>query len=427
MFITDWLVNFSMWSTNGHMGDAMVDTNSTTVIESGKKLSRRSVLKFSSGAITAGAVPQVVSGKDVEMVKLPYAFGREGVREYFQVPKSWNKHRIHVEEVHSTLVDSLSGTPGYHASAIVSHPEGYGGKTGLQIRLELHQDELTREIPDRIEGVPTTVTEPRRRLPGCCDGCCGTTTCDVNRCYYDKTPGGSVIDSVQNTSEGTGTVCSWVEYNGTKYILTAAHLEDGGNCDDSQFNSGDPYQQLSRKVGGIYDYDTNADMLLIDNSDGNHDPTDKIRTESDTKTVNGVLSKSAVSSNLQDDGTCGDDERKVYAQGVTTGKTQGCITAYESTNDDSHVCWDYNRQGIEFGPLYVADGDSGGPVFVDNGSWVYLVCMFSAHLDHYSGDFCGGDYGSSGEGTAAYHLRNSYHLTFDLNLNTQPNCIDCDC
>ena len=46
---------------------------------SSSDLTRRSVLKVSGGAISAGAIPQVVSGQDVEMVKVPRILGRGGV------------------------------------------------------------------------------------------------------------------------------------------------------------------------------------------------------------------------------------------------------------------------------------------------------------------------------------------------------------
>ena len=63
-------------------------------------------------------------------------------------------------------------------SDFVRHPETDGGKKGLQIRLEIDQNTFEREIPDRVEGIPTEVIEPRERKAACC----GTNNCYVNNC-----------------------------------------------------------------------------------------------------------------------------------------------------------------------------------------------------------------------------------------------------
>ena len=221
-----------------------------------------------------------------------------------------------------------------------------------------------------------------------------------------------------------------MEQGGEKRLLTAAHLADGADC-DGEVDKGDYFHQKGQDVGRINDFERSMDYVTIDNDSGNHNPTDKIQTEGNTKTVNGVYTKSAVSSNLVS-GSCGDDEEKVFQMGVTTGVSEGCITAYQSTNDDDHVCWNYTNDsgdptGIEFGPMEVADMDSGGPVYVDNG-WVYMVAMFSAHLEHQQSTICNGrTVGNYGEGPAAYSLQSDYGMVFDLNLSNPVNCDSGSC
>ena len=385
------------------------------------RLSRRALLRASGGAISAGAIAQVARAEEDDMLKVPRILGRNGVREYMYVPGSWYDHLEHVRSALKSLNGGLAGSAGFKSSAIIRHPETYGGKKGFQIRLEIDREKFDGEIPRQVGGIPTKIIEPRERRPACCGS-----HCDWNKCDFDPTPGGVRVFS---DGGGGGTMCCWVERNGNYRVLTAAHIEDGASCDSMEFNQGDGWDQWSQNLGGLQHWDINTDYALIDKSAGNHTPTDKIRIESETLTVYGVYSSTAVANNVQDDETCGDDEDNIYQMGVHSGRTQGCITAMNSTNDDNHVCWDYNGYGVEFGPQNIISGDSGGPVFEDGGSYAYIVCLTSAHLSEYGTDCGNRDVGSYGEGTAAYHLRNNEGLTFDLTgrgLNA-PNCTGGGC
>lgn len=336
------------------------------------------------------------------------------------MPSAWWDHYQHVKNVRESLAKEYVGTEGFSTIGITAHPTDYGGKRGFQIKLTVDPTSFDEPVPERRENIPVTVSEEAKEYQPA-DSSCGDTPpdCYENWCFWDNPPGGIPITADNTGYFGTG--CCWVERKGGYYFLTAYHLFDT-NFDCSTGGAGvDAYQpdksDALHRAGEVKWYNINADWALID-GDASHTRTDQIHDGQSAHEVNGVICDGCMADLV------GCDAGSVYQLGTTTGRTEGCITEINVTKSD---CPDLDGYGFTF-DAQNGEGDSGGPIFVDNGSWVYIAGMY--HGGKWSGSMCDDDgdgdadrsYGSDGIGIAAHRLRNYYDMTFDLNISPSASC-----
>lgn len=377
---------------------------------------RRNILKASASIFSMTGLQGALSNKGTDRIKVPKYLGADGVKEWMKVPRKWYNHYHGVIADKEDFDTHHQDYPGIARTSVTGDPDRkVAGKTAFQIEVSVDTDEQENEIPTKWKGTPVEIVEAAEAHPaGQCSPC---TTCFVNDCYWPNLPGGTVIQSKETGS--VGTIMCLIEKGGIPYVLTAAHL---GDVCDGKLDQGDKFHQRNRTIGEVEEYSKSADYVLVDGSGGNHDKTDILHDGDEEHEINGVVSETAIGDLIDSDPSDGCEEASdpVYEMGWTTGRTKGCVI-------DTHVkewfspCWTFDSEGVEFSNKN-ADGDSGGPVFVDNGGWVYMVCMYSTHYGD-AGSMCGGrKIGETGAGTAAYHLRNNYNMTFDTNWD---NGIDC--
>ncbi|MFB6137198.1 MAG: hypothetical protein ABEJ42_02505 [Halobacteriaceae archaeon] len=404
---------------------------------------RRNLLKATAAGIAGTGIS---SARDVPTVEVPRFLGRDGVKEWMEVPASWKRHLDSVKSKKEQLVTNLSEKPGRYRVGIIASCEGetYGGKRGFQLRVETEETHF-HHVPDEAGGISVATEQLGDYAPAC--GTCSE--CGVNQCHWPDTPGGASIMATYDEKTNYATASCWVEKSGERQLLTAAHI--GGsynpkeNSPDYELDIGDNIYQgklyydslgwIHRKIGEVTEFDQDADYMLIDNSsEYTHNPTDDIVDQSgNAKTVNGVADQHAIADICCGGGLdgcddiCDSDDRKVYKSGITSGVTDGWVKAFGLTRTDQIT---HEGHGVEFS-TFLADGDSGAPVYIDNGSWVYLVASITGGDLHDTNICDDARVHYPGIGTASYHLRSKYNLTYDLDLSNDPRCdsntCDTDC
>lgn len=252
-----------------------------------------------------------------------------------------------------------------------------------KIKVELTQDDVERQIPDEIEGVPVTV---RRNVPKpspSSDISCSNVNYYDD--YYYEIKGGIMIEtSIDSKSDcnGLGSACCRVEYSGAGgYYLSANHL---WNCGGDA--TGDSVYQHGEKVGEIKQSWPSHDVALIEPNGNRPFSSDVIDSPNQ---MYGYETKDQILTHCS-------TNTQIEKRGINTGATTTTISDYDETLSMCGTVYDTIRYS-DYGD---DDGNSGGPYFVEDGS-----------LNSWVGIHSFGDITANFEGAAAYAVRQS-HLVY---------------
>lgn len=359
-----------------------------------KITTRRNLLRATGSSLALGWLSSPVQGRDT--VRVPKYKNANGVIEWREVPRKWDNHINHVLRVVSSFKEKFLDVKGVKSIGLTKSAKTYGGKTGLTIVVEHDSSQITRSfLPNKYDGYEVQVKEWKGgELLGC-----------DNWENFDPTPGGVWVLSDNGTRGTTGYHVKDTS-NGERYMLTAAHLWGYGQNDACPLaENGDVAKRWDGKYGEVRKTVDNEDWTLFDNSLSTVNFEQKIKPENDTRYyVRGYVSEKEMA-NL-----AGGSDVATYKMGCTTGFTSGDVS--EMNVSDGHTsCIDYGGSGVRVATKG-AGGDSGGPVFVLEGSDAHLVCPVSAGVgDVISSSDCASSYVYNQiKGTASYHIDNQHNI-----------------
>jgi hypothetical protein len=348
---------------------------------------RRKLLQaVGAGSVALVAHSGVGSAGGDSTKRVPEVKAGDEVLEYMEVPEKWLQQHDKAKRVKRRFNSEWISEDGVLSTELVASDERFGGKPGFQIRMTVDPETFKREAPDEKEGVRVATERGSRddMRPHC-----------ENDQNYDDMPGGVWIEGDSATPRGTS-FCE-VEYNGTYYMMTAAHLFGTTEpCDGHDIP--DPADQFDRDLGYLEGYHTEYDLAICSASENGIELYDYIYGEDSQWPVKGYETESKISNRVV---TTYDSYKQM---GTSTGIKDGHIRAKDRSNDE---CPTFNDEAV-VGSCGGADGDSGGPAFsVNEDGEANLIYMHSwgVNGDTDTYDDCGNEYVSDDTmGTAAYRI-----------------------
>lgn len=349
-------------------------------------LRRRRVLQGAGASLcgfTAGCVSTSTSD-----VRIPVLRSRDSTVLSRNVPGEWYSHAQDVRRTRRSLEEFLSGDEGVAGVKVVRSADRYGGLPGLDLTIELYQEDTS--LPEEVEGFSIrTELALDRGLSAC-----------YNSSDFDPIPGGVVIEPVEG--DHFGTACCRVFDGDDPRLLTAAHLWNvcGRNP------TGEPLYQNSRRIGEVSAFHRGSDVAVVE-------PDDQVRLADTIKLEDarqlpmaGHLTEWGILLFLS-------EGRSVFNMGVSSGLTEGRLSAAYIEEGWNH-CVDFAGHGVE-AEYFNAEGDSGGPVFYRHNGSTYLVATQQMWLNQ-AGTDCGEQNirGQQGRGTAAHYVQENLGLAYSL-------------
>jgi hypothetical protein len=352
--------------------------------------SRRSFLTATGSLGVASLTGIETVGALTYKRRVPKYFDGDEVVETMKVPQAWIDQDNQAQEALENLNASYMSKDGVMETGLVRSEQTFGGKNGFDIEVVVDETQPTPDLPDAVSGVTVRVKEakPDNKLLEC-----------KNTGNLSDYPGGINIfdDSPDSSTRSAGTSGYRVVYEGSEYILTAAHT-----FEDCGWSRSDETYQLDYQLGEVYTGDIGADLVLSDASANNFDIINKIREPDGTfRSISGYASESEISNRVSD---FFDGYRKI---GIATGKTTGGLGKKDITKDN---CYDLRGEGVR-GSADAAKGDSGGPAYSVENNDAYLLYHVSQGAGEnvdYTID-CGGTQYPYKKcvGTAAYWVNNN--------------------
>jgi hypothetical protein len=357
-------------------------------------LHRRSLLKKGviggvAGSFGLAYVPRRTNA--VETVKIVTARGSGEIKKTAEVPEEWYEHVERSRKVIDRIRSELQQHRGVSWLERSPSVEQIHGLNKPEIVARVNSSDYEGGLPSDVDGVKIQ-TEETTELDVLSTNRCADSGC-YNACDFSPVPGGVAIkgetgapfDPGPNEGEKyhIGTSCCRVKRNGSKKLLTAAHLfhrykssDYSGECDSNKLDDRKAFQN-GDQIGSVAEGYTSPDWVTID-SDPNSSFDNTIEGESGTiGTVRGYVTSNGVDHLMSNNTT-------VYQMGVHSGKTSGKVEADDAGIDDG--CPDMEGAGIRTSTT-VADGDSGGPIFDQSKNDIYIICMTN--------------YGTSSNGTSS--------------------------
>lgn len=320
---------------------------------------RRRFVRTVTSAVGLGSLG-VVSGSGDDTVSIPVLVSDGEVVRRDEVPAGWLDHVEQAKRVARDIRATYGGLAGVRSVARTRSEETVGGKNVSKVRVEVTDDAVADAIPDRVDGVEVT-TVPAREVAATC----------FNRSAYDHMPGGVIMSGT-----GTGTAACEVERNGTRYMLTAAHLWDACNGVDSY----DAYQ-YGRKFGSLKIWHDSADYAYANNTSDQIEFAPTVKSADGRELIVGYVTEYGTESFMSD----GETMEKL---GISTGETHGVITANDVSGGPG--CIDLDGKGVEVDNDQ-AEGDSGGPVYyVDDSGDHYMTSIATLGWNYIADDSCNG-------------------------------------
>lgn len=326
----------------------------------------------------------------------------DGPRRQKEVPRQWNEHRKRATRVTRRLSDQYYPKAGVESVSKIRHSKTYAGKPGFQVKIGIDSSIFDGSIPDKVDGIPVKIVEAKERGLGSCEGYTSS---------IDPVPGGVECHEGNGTyaERGFGTTFTTVQdFGGTKWMMTAAHLFRGNDCDFDP--SGEFIGQCDTDFGEVRDHDWEADWATIDPTHKSIESTSKIKTSSDTYDVVGWYTDTGIDELII-------TEDVTWQNGVTTGESKGTVEANNVSN--GFDCVDFEGEGVGCS-IYNAEGDSGGPVYTLNNdsTEAELVCIYQMYVNSYLTTVSCDPEGPAGgdgrrqagylRGVAFHHINNSY-------------------
>jgi len=276
----------------------------------------------------------------------------------------------------------------------------YGGRRGFRIRVRIHPEEFSGDLPEKVDDIPI-IKKHVREPPGYGDSC---------QKYSDdpNSPEGGTYMELDNGDWGS--LGATVTYNDTKGYLTAAHIWD--TCPSGI--SGDKVYHNGYQLGVASEWNGDEDWLFIDFDSNNLSMDSHVWDSSDDKSIpyNGYVTESGIADLI-------DSGKTVFQQGTTSGTEDGAVLEMNMTS--GWDCVDWNGYGVESGyasGTYFGDGDSGGPVYepryFSNTEYAYLInlgckkvsdCASSVDCNGVSNEVC-----ERTRGTGYYHITNNHPI-----------------
>lgn len=365
----------------------------------GESIKRRDALKaLGSSTIALATLSTTIAGASQKTKEVPELLSAGEVVKYMEVPVDWHQHVKHAREAKKKLTEQIGDLPNVFSTALVGQKEEFGGKRGLQIRVQVKDRLRATNIPDRVDDIPV-LTEPAPQSHGPA-GC-------YNNEQESHAAGGELVGWA-NGGYGTCTGAVWSSST-EKQLLHCAHVF-WDDCNDAKYGDivGRKVARMGTEIGEVVEYDRKGDYVLIDNQ-GYNSTFERHIEESDYSRPDliGWVSRSKIDSMASS--STGDDVNKV---GATHGLNSGEIVA--SSKSFTFDCFNFHDEGVEATTDF-ANGDSGGPVYIMRNGDAYITHVASyRYYDRGTVTTCSGSSASVGNavGQAAYYIDNNENVTF---------------
>lgn len=336
----------------------------TDTKERGQRISRRAALKRMGAGAALSSVGFIGTAVGKNTVKTTVTRNGDGPVRRKEVPQSWHDHLQQVDDVIQQMKDEYYSQKGVETIAQVRREETFGGKRGVQVRVEINEESFEGDLPDSQENIPIDVVEAMSTGLGACQGI------DES---IDPVLGSAVVEEDAGTSCGFGSTFMTVyDYDvDANRMLTCAHLFEAclnGISEEAVEQGGSDFGKVDR-------FDANADWATITPQDKNTSDPSKIREgDGEEYEVNAWYTDNGISDLISTGETA-------YQLGATTGQTSGTVEANHVS--DGFDCVDFDAEGVECG-ITNAQGDSGGPVYTynDDGTKAVLICMYQMYVNH---------------------------------------------
>ncbi|WP_231190291.1 S1 family peptidase [Haladaptatus sp. DYF46] len=339
---------------------------------------RRTYLKKLGGMVGIGSIPSFDILGMSSTTTIPIAMSGETVMHSEKVNKKWldqtKQARNALEETrerHKDQFQKLSLSP-------ISDSIQGRRKMGIKMYVENNINKV--DLPDKVDGIKINIVDAEPLEPN-------AWPCHGAGLYYSLPGGGQVED---------GTACCRVkDDSGTFYLLTAAHLFDA--CSSNP--GGDEATHAGNRIGYVNEWHTVHDWVGIkrDNDNDIYFNNKIFNGDGNREQVTGYLTYQAMVS-------WSSSQQTVYKYGCSTGKTSGHIS--DVSVYGGFDCVDMDGYGVELSAT-TAGGDSGGPLYADMASGVYMIGVNSYRTGSNMGTICSNPSAWTVGGFGAYRLASS--------------------
>lgn len=367
-----------------------------------KKQSRRTYLKSIAGTGIGWLSWERAFSTSSNERKIATHYIGNSVYKYATVPEDWYTQKSRAEQVKERLFDKYYGVDGVLGVGLAPSSAGIAGLRYMEVEVHILEDSTVDEkIPEQVDGIPVSVLRRERAqdLSAATQPNSQSTIC-YNK-DYDPIPGGAKIES--SYKEVYGTAMCRVEFNSSKYLMTARHLfvddptTDTDSCSTDRAALGTDVTQNGDYFGTVYEAFPGYDAALVE-----LDPNGSRSGYSDgivdqTGDVTGHVSKNGVDRMISND-----PSETLQKRGATTcansGELQRRISEYCTTS--------LNREALVESDIKSEGGDSGAPIYdvdeFEGTKYIFIVHIGTQSL-----------YGDSlTQGTAAYRMNNADGITF---------------
>jgi hypothetical protein len=306
--------------------------------------SRREFLKSASVGVGFGTIGLAPIKSRYKKVTIPITRSRHGdVVHTKEVPQKWWNQVNHAKKVLRKV--GQQDKSGAVQLSLVNSDRKIGERHTFQIRKAVDpQKHHGRFTTTQKDGVLVETVQAEEAVPlGC-----------RNNRRYNTVNGAVVVSDTTNGSTSYGSTGARVFFNGTPYMLTAAHIWNA--CGRSVINDVAHQPLPFNYFGNIAAVDEELDYILI---------------ESGSRNIGGrIKGAGPVRGRVTQEGLCDYQANNVQVEkvGVTTGKTYGRIwTCNTRANLDSTcISFGYPDYGGVGTTVSGAQGDSGSMVYWEN-------------------------------------------------------------
>lgn len=308
------------------------------------RMNRRSFLKRAGvSTLALSNLPHVVKAKG-NWVTIVTATRRGEPIDTRKVPKEWYKNWQKALEVRDGLINQYRNSEKFVGIGIGNDSAEVEDHRLNSLVVRFKDENVDVDIPEQAHGIPVEFEVDKGSEPAA-----------AYDDPYDPVVGGVKLDSA---SGGYGSAYCRGYLNGTYYIMGANHiLHDSGTCADVDTTGNKIYQPgAGNQIGNVDHYYPSFDLFLTEvDMNRTYGVEDEIVTQPGS--IQGIRTKSGMSS---------DASSNVYysKNGVGTGENMGTLVTTDFCTY-SGGCWNC---GWYEASMYAASGDSGAPVFYQDGN-----------------------------------------------------------
>lgn len=360
-----------------------------------------------AGIAGLGGITSISSARSPKSgtVDIPKYKQRGEVTAYTTVPADWYDHLDHARRVNRKLQNLYQQTNGVVGIGLGSSQRTFGGKNGLEVKIQADPTRLPETLPSEVDGIPVTrVDAPEKWGPGLCTNV--TDDLDVFGAEAYRAP----------EKTNAGSTCSRVFRDGAREMLTCAHtFWNDCNAITNSDITGQPVEQYDGdgdasdnvEYGKVTTAEKRADYAVFD---------DRLETSTDFRQdiddnnggipVKGIVARDTLSS-------WASGQHIVRNMGCTTGITEGDVMYIDYSLTSN--CTDLAKRGV-YTYCNFGQGDSGGPTYdVNNGNAYMVSCTSYYYYD--AGQCDGNDIGPDSAGvSASYISEQGIYFTDTANL-----------